>query len=59
MCDDIPEDEAALYIAQVAQQLADMAESKSLVACAVLLRATQREAEIAWALAAEPSSSSK
>ena len=53
MSDDIPADDAALYIAQVAQQLADMADAKGLVACAVLLRATQREAEIAWALAAD------
>ena len=56
MSEDIPADQAALYIAEVTQQLAVMAEAKGLVACAVLLRAAQREAEIAWALGAEPAS---
>jgi hypothetical protein len=53
MNEDIATDEAALYIAEVTQQLAVMAEAKGLIACAVLLRATQREAEIAWALGAD------
>ena len=56
MNEDIGPDEAALYIAEVTQQLAVMAEAKGLAACAVLLRATQREAEIAWALGLEPAS---
>ena len=56
MNEDIAPDEAALYIAEVTQQLALMAEAKGLFACAVLLKATQREAEIAWALGAEAAS---
>jgi hypothetical protein len=56
MSEDIPPCEAALYIAEVTQQLAIMAEAKGLIACAVLLKATQREAEVAWALSAEPPS---
>ena len=51
MSDQIPPEAASFYVAELAQQLALIAEASGLTAAAALLRAAQREAELAWILA--------